>query len=136
MAITILKYFKLSNIFWAQLVHTTVHILNRGMLRSNCDKTPYELSKGILTNVNHFRVIGRTCYIKREYNMIGKVDSQFDKGILVGYSRKIKAYKCYKLILKRIVENINVNIDETNVSKTIEKRRNSKENEANEEEVE
>jgi transposase InsO family protein len=46
MARTMLKDSKLSDIFWAQAVHTTVHILNRGMLRSNNDKTPYELWKG------------------------------------------------------------------------------------------
>jgi hypothetical protein len=36
------------------------------MLRNNTDKTPYELWKGIPTNVNHFRVFGSKCYIKRE----------------------------------------------------------------------
>jgi transposase InsO family protein len=46
MARTMLKDSKLSDIFWAQAVHTIVHILNKGMLRSNSDKTPYELWKG------------------------------------------------------------------------------------------
>jgi hypothetical protein len=78
-------------------------------------------------------VFGRKCFIKREYNMIGKFDSQFDKGILVGYSSKRKAYKCYNLRLNRIVESINVNIHETNVVETREERRNSKEKEAEEE---
>jgi len=43
MARTILKDSKLSDIFWAQVIHTTVHILNRWMLRSNNDKNPYNL---------------------------------------------------------------------------------------------
>jgi transposase InsO family protein len=46
MARTMLKDSKLGDIFWVQAVHTTIHILNRGMLRSNNDKTPYELWKG------------------------------------------------------------------------------------------
>jgi hypothetical protein len=71
-------------------------------------------------------VFGRKCYIKREDNKIGKFDSRVDKGILVGYSRKSKAYKCYNLRLNKIVESINVNIDETNVLKTREERKNSK----------
>ena len=37
------------------------------------------------TNVNHFRVFGRKCYIKREDGKMGKFDSRVDKGILVGY---------------------------------------------------
>jgi hypothetical protein len=46
---------------------------------------------------------------------------------MVGYSSKIKAYKCYNLRLNKIVEIINVNIDEMNVLKTKEERINSKE---------
>jgi hypothetical protein len=107
--------------------------LNREILRSNNDKTPYELWKGIPINVNHFRVFGRKCYIKREDNKIGKFKSLVDESILVGFSRKIKAYKCYNLRLNKIVENINVNIDETNVIKIREERRNSKRQEEEEE---
>jgi transposase InsO family protein len=69
---TMLKDSKLSHIFWAKVVHTLVHILNRGMLRSNTDKTPFELWKGRLTNLNHFKVFGRKCYIKREDGNLGK----------------------------------------------------------------
>jgi hypothetical protein len=57
------------------------------MLRSNNDKTPYELWKGMPTNLKHFRVFGSKCYIKKEDVRIGKFDFRFDKGILVGYSR-------------------------------------------------
>jgi hypothetical protein len=43
--------------------------------------------------VKYFIVFGSKCYIKREYGKIGKFDSRVDKGILVGYSSKRKAYK-------------------------------------------
>jgi hypothetical protein len=33
---------KLSDIFWGQSMHTTIHILNRVLMRSNSEKTPYE----------------------------------------------------------------------------------------------
>jgi hypothetical protein len=79
MARTMLKDSKLTDIFWVQAVHTTVHIQNRGMLRNNSDKTPYELWKGRPTNVKHFRVFGSKCYIKREDGRIGKFDSRVDK---------------------------------------------------------
>jgi hypothetical protein len=36
-----------------------------------------------------------------------------DKGIFVGYSSTRKAYKCYNLRLNKVVESINVTIDET-----------------------
>jgi hypothetical protein len=40
-------------------------------------------------------------------------DSRVDKGILVVYSSTRKAYKCYNLRLNKVVESINVTIDET-----------------------
>jgi transposase InsO family protein len=113
MARTMLMDSKLTDIFWTQAVHTTVHIQNRVMLRNNTDKTPYELWKGRPTNVKHFRVFGSKCYIKREDGRMGKFDSHVDKGVLVGYSSTRKAYKCYNLRLNKVVESINVTIDET-----------------------
>jgi transposase InsO family protein len=43
MARTMIMHSKLTDIFWTQVVHTSVHIQNRVMLRNNIDKTPYEL---------------------------------------------------------------------------------------------
>jgi hypothetical protein len=83
------------------------------MLRNNTDKTPYELWKGRPTNVKNFRVFGRKCYIIREDGIMGKFDSRVDKEILVGYPITRKSYKCYNLRLNKVVESINVTIDET-----------------------
>ena len=110
---TILMDYKLTDIFWTQVVHTSVHIQNKIMIRNNTDKTPYELWKGRPVNVKHFRVFGSKCYIKREDGKIGKFDSRVDKGILVEYSSKRKTYTCFNIILNRIVESINVKVDET-----------------------
>ena len=40
---TMMNDSKFDNKFWVQEVDTVVYILNRGLLRSNCDKTLYEL---------------------------------------------------------------------------------------------
>jgi hypothetical protein len=113
MARTMIMVSKLTDIFWTQAVHKTIHIQNIVMLRNNTDKTPYEIWKGRPTNVNHFRVFGSKCYIKREDGRMGKFDSCVDKRVLVGYSITRKEYKCYNLILNKVVESINVTIDET-----------------------
>jgi transposase InsO family protein len=113
MARTMIMDSKLIDIFWTQAVLTTVHIQNRVILRNNTDKTPYELWKGRPTIVKHFRVFGSKCYIKREDGRMRKFESRVDKGILVGYSSTRKAYKCYNLRLKKVVESINVTIDKT-----------------------
>jgi hypothetical protein len=104
---------KLTDIFWTQSVHTTVHIQNRVMLRNNTDKTPYELWKGRPTNVKHFRVFVNKCYIKREDEGMEKFESCVEKGVPIGYSSTRKAYKCYNLRLNKVLESINVTIDET-----------------------
>jgi hypothetical protein len=113
MARTMLMDSKLTDIFWTQEVHTTVHIQNIVMLRNNTDKTPYELWKGRPTNVKHFRDFGSKCYNKREDGRIINFDSRVDKGVLVGYSSTRKEYKCYNLRLNKVLESINITIDET-----------------------
>ena len=71
---------------------------------------------GTSTNVKHFRTFGSRCYIKRDAGKIGKFDSRVDEGIFVGYSSRRKAYKCYNLRLDKVVETINVKIDESILS--------------------
>jgi hypothetical protein len=106
------------------------------MLRNNTDKTPYELWKGRPTNVKHFRVFGSKCYIKREDGRMGNFDSRVEKGVLVGYSSTRKSYKCYNLRLNKVVESINVTIDETDRPESKEEENKSMEQLFKEEEAE
>jgi hypothetical protein len=76
---TMLNDSKVFDIFWKEEVHNSFHILNRGLLTTNSDKTPYELWKGRLATVNYFIVFGRKCYIKlNEENLgnFGKIQLQ------------------------------------------------------------
>jgi hypothetical protein len=70
---------KLIDIFLTQTMHITVHIQNRVMFRNNTNKIPYELWKGRLENVKHFRIFGSKCYIKRENGRMEKFDSHVEK---------------------------------------------------------
>ena len=81
---------KLNDKFWGHVVHTTVHILNRGLLRSKKDKTPYKLWTGRAPNVRNLRIFGSKCYIKREDKKIGKFDSRVDESIFIRYHPKGK----------------------------------------------
>jgi hypothetical protein len=58
---------------------------------------------------------------------MGKFDSRVNKGVLVGYSSTRKAYKCYKMRLNKVVERINVTIDETGRQELKEKENESME---------
>jgi hypothetical protein len=104
---------KLIDVFWTHAVHAKFHIQNRLMLIKNSEKNTYDLWKGRPTNVKHFKVFRTKCYIKREDGRMGDFDSHVGKGVLVGYSSKRKAYKCYNQRLNKVVERINVTVDET-----------------------
>ena len=58
---TMLNEAKLSDTFWKEAVYTIVYILNRGQLRVNKDKTPYELWYGRPSLVKYFKVFGSEC---------------------------------------------------------------------------
>jgi chromatin remodeling complex protein RSC6 len=55
-----------------------------------------------------------------------KFDSRVDKGVLFGYSSTRKTYKCYNLILNKVVERINITIDETGRTKSKEENESMK----------
>jgi hypothetical protein len=91
MARTMLNDSQLNGKFWRQVLHTSVDIMNKGLLRKDNGKTPYELWTRRSTNVKHFRIFRSICYIKRDDGKIEKFDSRVDEGIFVGYSSKRKA---------------------------------------------
>ena len=68
-----------SDAYWKEAVYTIVYILNRGQLKVNKDKTPYELWNGRPASVKHFKVFGSKCYIKRNEDDLGKFDSRTDE---------------------------------------------------------
>jgi hypothetical protein len=124
---TMLMDSKLTDLFWAHAVHTTIHIQNRVMLINNIDKNPYKLWKGRLANVKHFKVFGSKCYIEREDGRMGKFDSRVEKCVIVGYLSTRKEYTCFNIRLNNVVESINVMIDETSGQKIKEEEKESME---------
>ena len=98
--------------FWGEFVQTILNILNKVHIRVNSDKTPYELWHGKRASIKHFKNFGNKCYIKRKEDNLGKFDSRDDEGILLGYSSRIKGYKWYNKRLHKIVESIDVKVDE------------------------
>ena len=64
-----------------------------------------------LAYIKVFRIFGSKCYIKRDDD-IGKFDARSDEGMLLGYSLKRKASRCYNQKTKTIMNSVNVRIDE------------------------
>ena len=102
----------ISQSFWVEAIHTAVHILNKAHLRPNNDKTPYHLWFGRPATIKHFKVFGSKCYIKNNDENLGKYDDRVDEGIFLGYATDSKGYICYNKRLHRMVDCIDVKIDE------------------------
>ena len=119
MARTMIQEAKLDDKYWGQAVPTVVHILNRSLLRTNSEKTPFELWSGRRANLKYFRVFGSKCYIKRMDKNMRKLDSRSDEGIFLGYSCTRKAYICFNHRLGKIVETVHVKVDESTTTTSI-----------------
>lgn len=87
-------------------------ILNKAQFRINNDKTPYELWYHKHVIVNHFRVFGRKCYIKKIDEKLNKFDARADEGIFIGCSHNSKGYMWYDKNTRRIVDFIYVKVNE------------------------
>jgi hypothetical protein len=98
--------------FWGEVVQTIVNILNKAHIRVNSDKTPYELWHGISTSIKNLKKFGSKCYIKINEDNLGKFNSRYDEGMILGYSSRSKGYKCYNKRLHKIIESIDVKVHE------------------------
>ena len=62
--------------------------------------------------MKYFRVFGSKCYILNNWENLGKFDAKSDVGIFLGYSTTSRAYRVFNKRTKRVMESINVVIDD------------------------
>ena len=98
--------------FWGEAAFSFVIILNKTNVRVNNTQTPHELWYGKTPTIRYFKNFGRKCYIKRSDKKPSKFEPRADEGILLGYSSQSKGYKCYNKRLGKIVESIDVVVDD------------------------
>lgn len=102
---------RLPDIYWREAINIVIYTFNRVHIKCDTNKTPFELWFLHTPTVRYFRIYGSKWYTRRD-DALGKFDPRSDEGIFLGYSTKSKAYQCYKKILNRIMESINVKVDE------------------------
>jgi len=101
--------------FWAEALSTSCYIINRCMIRSILNKTPYELFKGRKLNIMHLTVFSCKCYVHNNgKDALGKFDPRNDEAIFLGYSSHNKAYKVFNKQTLCVEESVHVLFDETN----------------------
>ena len=66
--------------------------------------------------MKYFRILGSTCFILKDRENVGKFDSRSDGGIFLGYSSISKAYRVYNKRTMKVMEIVNVVIDESSDS--------------------
>ena len=98
---------------WGEAVNTTCHTVNRVYFRPSTKKTPYELWKGRKPIVKYFIIFGSTCFILKDRENVGKFYSRSDEGIFMGYFSTSKAYRVYNKRTMKVMETVNVVIDES-----------------------
>ena len=103
-------------IFWAEAVNTSCYILNRVLIRSSLDKTPYELWKNKKPNFSYFKVFESKCFILNTKDNLGKFDAKSNVGIFLGYSSSSKAYRVFNKKTMVVEESVHVVFDESNES--------------------
>ena len=61
--------------------------MNRELIRSILNKTPYELYFGKKPNISHFCIFGYKCYVYNNgKDNLDKFDSKFDETLFIRYS--------------------------------------------------
>ena len=71
---------------WAEIINTSVYILNRTGPTTIEGKSPYELWWSKKPKISHLRIVGCTCYVHiPKQRRPNKLDRKAQKGILVGY---------------------------------------------------
>ena len=68
--------------------------------------------------MKYFRIFGSTCFILKDRENVGKFDSRSDEGIFLGYSSTSKAYRVYNKRTMKVMEIVNVVIDESSDSRS------------------
>ena len=97
-----------------EAISTTIYTLNHVQVKKGIHSTHFELWYGYPPNVKYFKVFGRKCYILKDVRN-GKFDEKSDESIFLGYSIRIKSYKCLNTNTNKVVKSGNVNFDKFKV---------------------
>ena len=87
---------------WEEATKTTVYVQNRTPHRVLENKTPKEFFSSKKPEFSHLRILCCPVYIHSPKEKRTKLDPSGKKGIFVGYSESLKAYRIYFLGFKKI----------------------------------
>nr|GEU61123.1 retrovirus-related Pol polyprotein from transposon TNT 1-94 [Tanacetum cinerariifolium] len=109
---TMLIFSRAPLFLWAEAIATACFTKNRSIIHQRFNKTPYELNNGRKPDISFLHVFGALCYPKNDREDIGKLGAKGDIGFFIGYSADSCAYRVYNRRTKKIIETMNVSLDE------------------------
>ncbi|GJT92132.1 retrovirus-related pol polyprotein from transposon TNT 1-94 [Tanacetum coccineum] len=109
---TMLIFSKAPMFLWAEAVATACYTLNRSLIHTHHNKTPYEMVHNKKPDLTFFHVFGALCYPTNDSEDLGKLQPTADIGIFVGYAPSRKGYRIYNKRTRCIMETIHVQFDE------------------------
>ncbi|GJT21921.1 retrovirus-related pol polyprotein from transposon TNT 1-94 [Tanacetum coccineum] len=99
--------------FWTEALRISCYTQNRLIIVKRHDKTPYEIFRERIPDINYFHVFGCPMFIHNNKDYLGKFDAKADDGYLLGYSFVSKAFKVFNTRIKQIKESYHVTYDES-----------------------
>ncbi|MCO5559390.1 hypothetical protein L7F22_012989 [Adiantum nelumboides] len=88
--------------YWAEAVHTAVHIMNRTPTAAIHEISPYERLYGIKPTIFYMKVFGCVCYVHVPKEARKKMEPKVVKCIFLGYPVEKKGYKCYDPMTRQV----------------------------------
>nr|GFC00047.1 retrovirus-related Pol polyprotein from transposon TNT 1-94 [Tanacetum cinerariifolium] len=109
---TMLIFSRAPLFLWAEAIAAACFTQNRSIIHRRFNKTPYELINGKKPDILFLNIFGALCYPKNDREDIGKLGAKGDIGLFIGYSADSCAYRIYNRRTKKIMETMNVSLDE------------------------
>nr|GEV89680.1 hypothetical protein [Tanacetum cinerariifolium] len=91
-----------------EAVKIACYVLNRVLVTSPHNKTPYALLTGNIPSVSHFKPFGCHVTIVNISDHLGKFDGKAVESYIGGYSASNKAYRVYNVPNKKVEETMNL----------------------------
>ncbi|GKA85808.1 retrovirus-related pol polyprotein from transposon TNT 1-94 [Tanacetum coccineum] len=103
----------LSKHFWTEAVRISCYTHKKSIIVKRHDKTPYEIFRERIPDINYFHVFGCLVFIHNQKDHLGKFDANADDGYFLGYSFVSKAFRVFNKKRQRIEETYHVTFDES-----------------------
>nr|GEW34285.1 retrovirus-related Pol polyprotein from transposon TNT 1-94 [Tanacetum cinerariifolium] len=111
---TMLSGSAFSKQYWTEVVATACYTQNKSTIVKRHLKTPYELFRKRIPNINFLHVFGCPVYIHNHKYHLGKFNEKADDGYLLRYSLVSKAFRVFNTRRQQTEETYHITFGESN----------------------